>query len=373
MMGRLGDCQTGAKPSLALKNLRNFSLTKMNVAIVGPAFFGYLNRIAGLMTDRGIPARFYDEFPSNGIFTKIILRYSPLALRQYATRQYHEQITSEIIRSGATHILFGTIEMFPLDCIRRLQDHGIVMSRYAWDSLHNKPYAKTLDPYMLAVASFDPGDCEREGYRYVPLYSSANSIALQHQCDIDFFYCATFHSNRPSVVAKIIHESLRADWKLELMLFFHSKKLWHIRYLFNPAVWHLGRLIATKPFTLDEIADRTARSRVVIDIHHGGQSGLTMRTFEALSLGAIVLTTNAAAPQGLPPQLRDRVEVLDFDDVSGSMTQALARPRGVLTEEMRYYLSANRFIDQIITLLLGAEECTETLGVDTLAGCGSEL
>lgn len=348
-------------------------MTKMNVAIVGPAFFGYLDRIGSLMTSRGIPTRFYDEFPSNGILTKIILRYSPLAGRQYATRRYHEQVTAEIIRSGATHVLLGTIEMFPHACIRRLKDHGIVMSRYAWDSVRNKPYAKTLDPYMLAVASFDPGDCEREGYIYVPLYSEAHAIAPTDRCDIDFLYCATFHSNRPSVMAKLIDESMRADWKLELMLFFHSRKLWHLRYLFNPAVWHMGRLLATTPFSLDEIAGMTARSRVVIDIHHSGQSGLTMRTFEALSLGAIVLTTNSAAREGLPLQLRDRVVVLDLDDVAESMRQALARPRGGLTEEMRYYLSANRFIDQIIALLLGAEETTETVGVDTLAGCGSEL
>lgn len=332
----------------------------MNVAIVGPAFFGYLNRIAGLMTTRGIPTRFYDEFPSNGIFTKIILRYSPLAVRQQATRRYHEQITAEIIRSGATHVLFGTIEMFPHACIRRLKDHGIVMSRYAWDSVHNKPYAKTLDPYMLAVASFDPGDCEREGYIYIPLYSGAKTLGWPDRCDIDFLYCATFHSNRPSVMARVIDESLQSGWKLELMLFFHSRKLWHLRYLLNPAVWHMGSLIATKPFSLDEIADMTARSRVVIDIHHGGQSGLTMRTFEALSLGAIVLTTNAVAPEGLPLQLRERVVVLDLNDVAGSMAQALARPRGALNEEMQYYLSANRFIDQIIALLLGAEESTET-------------
>ncbi|MBN8844747.1 MAG: glycosyltransferase family 1 protein [Sphingomonadales bacterium] len=348
-------------------------MTIMNVAIVGPAFFGYLNRIAGFMTSRGIPTRFYDEFPSNGILTKIILRYSPLSVRQYATRGYHEKITAEIIRSGATHVLFGTIEMFPLACIRRLSDHGVVMSRYAWDSVHNKPYAKTLDPYMLAVASFDPVDCELEGYMYIPLYSGIREVAPTDGGDIDFLYCATFHSNRPSVVTNIIDESLLENWKIELMLFFHSKKLWHLRYLFSPAVWHMGRLITTTPFSLDEIASMTARSRVVIDIHHDGQSGLTMRTFEALSLGAIVLTTNTIAREGLPPQLRDRVVTLDLRDVAGSMRKALARPRTDLTEEMRYYLSANRFIDQIIALLLGTEERAETRGVGTLAGCESEL
>ena len=361
----------GAQPPLPLIIFRNFSLTEMNVAIVGPAFFGYLNRIAGLMTGRGVPTRFYDEFPSNGILTKIILRYSPLAVRQRATRRYHEQITTEIIRSGATHVLFGTIEMFPHACIRRLKSHGIAMSRYAWDSVHNKPYAKTLDPYMRAVASFDPGDCKREGYMYVPLYSGARASTPKGRYDIDFLYCATFHSNRPSIISTIVKASLQEDWKLELMLFFHSRKLWYIRYLLSPSVWHMGRLIVTTPFSLDDIADMTARSRVVIDIHHGGQSGLTMRTFEALSLGAIVLTTNSVAREGLPLQLRDRVVVLDPNDVTGSMTQALAQQSGDLTEEMQYYLSANRFIDQIIALLLGVNEIVQAGGVDASESCGS--
>src|SRR3546814_7489905 len=116
------------------------------------------------------------------------------------------------------------------------------MCRYAWDSVRNKPYATTLDSYMLAVASFDPEDGEREGYKYVPLYSGANAGAPTDRCDIDFLYCATFHSNRPSVMAKIIDESLRAEWKLELMLFFHSRKLWYLRYLLKPAVWHMGEI-----------------------------------------------------------------------------------------------------------------------------------
>src|SRR3546814_20605942 len=111
-------------------------------------------------------------------------------------------------------------------------------------------------------------------------------------------------------MANIIDESLRAEWKLELMLFFHSRKLWYLRYLLKPAVWNMGGLIATTPFSLDAIADRTARSRVVKDLQHGGQSGLTMRTFEERSLGEVVLTTNAIAQLALPLLLRVRVGVL---------------------------------------------------------------
>jgi hypothetical protein len=339
----------------------------MSIAIVGPAFFGYLRRIAALMTERGIPARFYDEFPSNKILAKIALRYSPLPIRQRAARQYHDTITNQIIGSGATHVLFGTIEMFPRECIRRLRDHGIIMCRYAWDSVANKPFAKTLDPFLRAVASFDPSDCEREGYKYIPLYSAATVPEITGEPDIDFLYCATFHSNRPQVVATLLKASSNKHWRVRLMLFFHSKELWYSRFLFKPWMWKMGRLITTQPYTLDEIAEATARSRVVIDIHHHGQSGLTMRTFEALSLGAIVLTTNAVALEGLPEALLDRIVVLDVDNAAQCMEEALARPRVNSSAEMRYYLSADRFLDQIIALLLGSKDIAKARGVPKLA------
>jgi hypothetical protein len=329
------------------------SMAEPKVAIVGPAFFGYLRRVAEMMTARGIPARFYDEFPSNRILTKIALRYSNLAVRQRLTRSYHEAVTDEIIASGATHVLFGTIEMFPHACVRRLRDHKIIMARYAWDSSANKPYARTLDPYMRAVASFDPEDCRRDGYRYVPLFSSLSAPAENVAPDLDFFYCATFHSNRPKLVGKLIEACEQAHWSLKLMLFFHSRWLWYMRFAAQPMVWRLGRSLATKPFSLHAISAATARARVVIDIHHGGQSGLTMRTFEALSVGTVVLTTNPMALVGLPNPLHERVVVFDPINVMGSMAEALKRPRGALSAEWQYYLSSDRFLDQIIDLLLG--------------------
>src|SRR3546814_18530688 len=128
--------------------------------------------------------------------------------------------------------------MFPHACIRRLQEHGIVMCRYAWDSVRNKPYAKTLDSYMLAVASFDPEDCEREGYKYVPLYSGANAGAPTDPCDIAFLYYATFQINRHSVMSKIIDASFPAAATLELKTFFQSRKLCFLLSLLTHAMWN---------------------------------------------------------------------------------------------------------------------------------------
>ena len=44
---------------------------------------------------------------------------------------------------------------------------------------------------------------------------------------------------------------------------------------------------------MDEIIELYAKSNVILDISHPGQSGLTMRTFEAIGAGKKLITTNA--------------------------------------------------------------------------------
>ncbi|MFH4210110.1 lipopolysaccharide biosynthesis protein, partial [Acinetobacter baumannii] len=43
---------------------------------------------------------------------------------------------------------------------------------------------------------------------------------------------------------------------------------------------------------MDEIIKLYAKSNVILDISHPGQSGLTMRTFEAIGAGKKLITTN---------------------------------------------------------------------------------
>ncbi|MEK5777604.1 lipopolysaccharide biosynthesis protein, partial [Acinetobacter nosocomialis] len=43
---------------------------------------------------------------------------------------------------------------------------------------------------------------------------------------------------------------------------------------------------------MGEIVELYAKSNIILDISHPGQSGLTMRTFEAIGAGKKLITTN---------------------------------------------------------------------------------
>jgi hypothetical protein len=52
--------------------------------------------------------------------------------------------------------------------------------------------------------------------------------------------------------------------------------------------------VAFTPLSRPQIAEIFRRSHAVLDVQRGGQHGLTMRTFEVLASGAILVTTNEA-------------------------------------------------------------------------------
>lgn len=330
----------------------------MKIAIIGPSFFGYLERLAVTLCFSGATAEFLDERPSNRVLAKLALRLAPRRIARLACRRHHVALTERILTTGITHVLLVSPEIFPRDLVERLRAAGLTVCRYAWDSVSNRTHATALDDGLDRVASFDPDDCRARGYTHIPLYSPAAPAAMpdSQAREIAFLYCGTLHSNRPARLARLGSVCRRNGWPFARMLFYHSRLLWLLRYASHPVRWPFVARLATTPFPYETLYEEVRNARVVIDIHHPAQTGLTMRTYEALALGAVVLTTNAHAPQGLPPELAARVVVMAPGDPEPAMRQALAIEPAPLPEPMQQFLSAGRFAGQLLDFLAPADQ-----------------
>lgn len=325
----------------------------MSRAIIGPSFFGYLEDIAARFSARGQETVFYDERPSNSLRSKLFVRFAPQKMRAQALNQHIEALVDRVISAGTTEVLLVSPEVITPAAVQRLRDAGIAVSMYLWDSVANKPRAAALLPQMAQVASFDPEDCAAKGFAPVPLYSAAPRQDPAPAKAHDIFYCTTLHSNRPALLTRIRAALVKGGWSAQLFLFYHSRVLWLVRYAGQPQVWPLLRLLRTQSFAQADIAAATQKARAVIDIHHAAQSGLTMRTFEALSLETVLLTTNSHVKDQLPESMHDWIVPLDLTDLGGSLAQAIARTPAPLTPQMRYAVSVERFLDQINEFLGG--------------------
>jgi hypothetical protein len=164
-------------------------------------------------------------------------------------------------------------------------------------------------------------------------------------------YCGSLHSNRPRYIQKLSRAASHLIMNTHFMLFFQSKLLWFLRYGWDPRRWSLMPMLQSKSFERKDIMDAQLRAKVVIDIHHPAQTGLTMRFFEALACGAVVLTTNPYARRGVPQALVDRVVWFDLQTCATALAQAEQCPTGFVAEDVLRYLSIERFLDQIENLL----------------------
>jgi hypothetical protein len=333
------------------ENKREIERVTMKLAVIGPAFFGYLDRICAIFTQRGIPACYFDDRPRNTVVTKAWLRFVPSSIKAATTAEHSKRTADVILKGGFTHVLLVSPEVFPVAEAKRLASAGLTLCRYGWDSVANKPHMQTLDLLMARIASFDPEDCKIYGHVLIPLYSDipGKSEGPRRRA---LMYCATLHSRRPQLVKKVLRICGAQNIETRFMLFYHSRWLWLVLYGWNPKLWPLFRMISAKPFSREEIQVGMESSTLVLDIHHHGQVGLTMRFFEALAAGAAVLTTNAQGLEGLPVRILERVVTFVPASFEAALERAVVLSLRPLSAEDHYFLSVERFIDQIHALLV---------------------
>lgn len=330
-------------------------LADMKIAIVGPSFFGYLETLQAGFRARGIEAQFYDERWSNMVLSKIAFRFLPRALTRRQSDAHHRKLVDEIMAQGATHVLVISSEQFPVAFLEDIKNKGIKLIAYSFDSFTNKPHMRLVTDICDAGASFDPDDCNAFGLEYIPLYS--NLVVKEARIPIaertvDFLYFGTLHSNRPYWIARVKTVCEHNSWCGKFFLFFHNKFLWYIRFALSPSVWKLGKSLSTKSFPSAVLNAAALDAKVVVDVHHPNQTGLTMRVFEALSTGSVVISTNPNITTYLPDDISaQRVRYFDKDTLPEVMEESLSLTPAALTADEVYYLSADRYVDQLCRLI----------------------
>jgi hypothetical protein len=321
------------------------------LAVIGPSFFSYVPAIAAVFRERGFAVSLFDEKHSNRPAAKLVYRLG-LAQRSKRAAAHLARILDEIRAAGVTDVFLINTETVGRSFVEELAGRGVRVHLYMWDGVANKPGFVGLLDAVASHGSFDPIDCERFGMAYIPLFAEAvfdeaRELAA-HEPAFDIGFCGTVHSSRTAIVAKMLAAARRQQLRLGLMLYYHSGFLLYLKGLVQPAVWRIARSVSFKGFAKPEIARLFAGSRMVLDVPHPGQTGLTARTFEALAAGSRLLTFHERAREMLPDFLLDRILVIDRIETALSFDFGNYAPLPPLTAEQRYYLSLDRFVDSLL-------------------------
>ncbi|WP_407426653.1 hypothetical protein [Arcticibacter sp.] len=271
-------------------------LFEKNILLFCPSFFEYEKYITTELEDLGARVFRFDERPANDFFTKALIRVDKRVISRKVVR-YYSEVLMEMRHLGVhiDYVLFVNPEAVDASILNEIKTiyKDALYILYMWDSFRNKKKTKELLPFFDLKYTFDPEDARMYGLQLRPLffikpYSFARSVQ-----NYDLLFIGTAHSDRYEFVKKLV---ARTKKQLVIKSYFYlsSRILFLVKKLRDISFWKVRYSdISYRALSHSENANLMHQSKVILDINHPQQLGLTMRTFETIGSQRKLVTTNA--------------------------------------------------------------------------------
>jgi hypothetical protein len=228
-----------------------------------------------------------EEYPSN-TFGKILAR-TVLRLARISTLAALRRHLRMASRYDLVLIVKG--RGMSREAIRLLNHHADRVVAYTWDSFDYSPSPLDWKDETDRFATFDIEDSEKHGLPLVHLFTGTTSRRQPDQPDYDLSIVMRVHSQR----LQYVDRALRSLQEHRVFVFLYAGSLFtYIPFALRAplAAFRLRRYIFHKSLGYEEAMDAIANSKATLDYAHPLQSGITVRCFEALSMGVPVITNN---------------------------------------------------------------------------------
>lgn len=267
------------------------------ILFFSPAFFNYENMIADKMREMGAEVDMYDVRSVTGAVDRALLKILP-AIFKSRSQKYYEEIIRKNRNKDYDFILVVKCDMTPaniLEKFRIIYPHAKICLNL-WDSVDNIPGVKKKLKYFDSLHSFDLNDCHKYPVlRFRPLFfgDQFRQGVKDGGYKYDISFLGTVHSDRLVTIRQVQKIAQKNGLKCYWFLYLQSKFI----YRFYKATKSEFRGVSAKGFSFtkmsaDEIAKVVDESRIILDIQHPKQTGLTMRTVEMIGMNKKIITTN---------------------------------------------------------------------------------
>lgn len=268
-----------------------------NVLLISIKFFNYEKLIKSQLESMGARVDLFDERPSNSFFSKAIIR---IKKEMYSSKinKYFNGIIEKIKNVQYDYFLLIKGEATPKFFLDFLKENNpdIKLIFYTYDSFKNNSNGLEILSYFDSRFTFDNQDAIQFKMNFRPLffaqdYGGLNGINKNFIYDLAFI--GTAHSDRYTISEKA--KSWCNEHHLKMFTFYYSPSKFLFKYKkatdknFKNFDY---KNISFNSLSHNEIIDIYKNTKVILDINHPGQNGLTMRTFETLGAGKKLMTTN---------------------------------------------------------------------------------
>ena len=259
-----------------------------NILLICPKFFGYEKYIKEQLLERDYNVYvIYENIHEYSAFFKILTKYIHFTSKKVLYSYYKTKLRK--MPTSFEYLLIIRGSSIDDNIIKLLDEkHFSKKVMYQWDSIRNNPHIYEVRNFFDKISTFDSCDAAELGWNYRPLFYIKDLISKLNEKDIDLLFLGSLHSDRIKVL-RVINQ-YTGKYKIYAKLFIPLQS-----YLKNKLLrkdWLNEDCIVTKAISLEESYDLYSRTKVVVDYAHPKQTGLTMRTLEALGNSCIIITNN---------------------------------------------------------------------------------
>jgi hypothetical protein len=256
----------------------------------GKEFFDYHLSIIKNIEKLGGHVTFFPE-RQKGLFFRLARNLGTSIFNKY-NEFYLNKILNKTKNIKFDYFLLIRGEIITPDFLQKQKKNNPTakLIMYQWDSIKNNNYLKLIK-YFDEVYSFDPLDCSRyQVIKYLPLFytNEYSQLKKSNDLDIDILLIAQFNENRYTLSKEI--KKICDKYRLKFYYYLYIPFWVYLKKLFSKHIFYSK--VKIFPLSKDKILNLYSRSKVILDISSLNQSGLTIRTFEALGAGKKLITTN---------------------------------------------------------------------------------
>lgn len=277
----------------------------MKVLFIAPKFFGYEQEIKRELELAGCSVDWFDDRPSSTAVVKALIRLKPELISFYSDAYFERTIeASQDIQYDAVFVIKGeALSKELLERLKKSQSNAKFLY-YSWDSLKNFKNSTEKLAGFDKIYSFDSDDCVMHpSVRHLPLFYTRayESLSMNNQAlSTDLLFLGSIHSDRYSVTQRIwsAARNINANIRLHDHFFYQSKWVFALRKLYDKQFKAIPwRSVKWNSLNAEQTLALIAQSQVIVDVHHPGQNGLTMRTIESLGARKKLITTNTSVAE----------------------------------------------------------------------------
>ena len=294
----------------------NFSQIK--ILFLSANFFGYETAITNRLRELGADVDFFNERPSDSVFTKGMIRVKSRFYQKKVNR-YYEKLWKQIKEKNYDYFLLIKGESVPQFFLKRFSDANLSAQKifYSYDAVTEYPKFLKLYPFFDKNFTFEPADAKKYNLHFRPLFflSDYKKHKQNFKPEYDLVFIGSAHTDRYLIGEKIRELCANINRRTFFYYYAPGKVAFVLKKIFdrNLMTFDLEKL-SFKKLSHGEISGIYEQAFAVLDINKPFLNGLTMRTFEALAANKKLITTNRDI-RNYPFYSEENIHILNRNDL----------------------------------------------------------